>query len=152
MRRNDFLTAAPEYVLYDWINERIGLTFSTDFRAFGRVVDDKLVGVVAYTGHNGKSCQMHMAGDHPRWATPKLLATAFRLPFIEWGYEVVFGIVPSGNTRALELDKKLGFTIMQTVVGAHPDGALHFLAMHKADCRWLRLEHKRGKEAGPRSP
>jgi hypothetical protein len=138
--RADFLTAEPEWVLYDWINDRIGLAFSTDFRAFGRVVDGKIVGVVAYTGHTGKACQMHMAGDHPRWITPTFLRTAFHMPFVEWGYEVVFGMVPSGNEVALKMDLKLGFKLLHTVPNAHPDGALHLLMMNKADCRWLRQE------------
>lgn len=124
-------------VLFDWLHQRIGLAWSVDFKAIGRVVNGELVGVVGYNNHTGSSCQIHMAGDHKHWITPTLLRTAFHLPFNNWGYQVLFGAVPSGNQEALDIDLRLGFTTMATVPGAHPDGALHMLMMRREDCRWI---------------
>jgi hypothetical protein len=124
-------------VLYDWIHQRVGIAHSTDFCALGRVVGKDLIGVVGYNGHNGKSCRMHMAGEG-QWITRDFLAVAFYLPFVQWGYEVVFAEVPSGNERALDIDIRLGFQKLDTIPGAHPDGALHFLMMRKENCRWIK--------------
>lgn len=136
-RRRDFLVAEPKMVLYDWLNERIGIPWSTDFRAFGRVVDGKLVGVVGYNGYNGASCQMHMAGDGPRWVTRELIKVAFHVPFVQWGLKVVFALVPDGNKEALKIDLKLGFKEVAKIDDAHPDGVLHLLEMRREHCRWV---------------
>lgn len=131
------LISYPLDTLYEWINERVGLTRSEDFRAIGRVVDGELIGVCAFTGFNGASLQMHMAGSG-RWMSRHFLREAFRYAFGICGCNVVFGMVPSGNTKALEIDLRLGFEEVATIAGAHPDGALHVLMMRREQCRWLR--------------
>lgn len=145
-KRRELIVSEPSMVLYDWLDKRISLAWSTDFRAVGRVVDKKLVGVVGYNGFNNASCQMHMAGDGKHWITRELLHRAFELPFETWGLQMVIGLVPSGNVDALVIDKKLGFKEIASIQGAHPDGALHVLVMRKEECRWLRGKH--GKEIG----
>jgi hypothetical protein len=135
-------------VLYDWLNERVGIPWSTDFRAIGRVVDGKLVGVVAYNNFTGSSCQMHMAGAGPHWINRRFLRLAFALPFETWGLKVVLGVVPSGNADALVVDKKLGFIELVTIPGAHPDGALHILEMRRENCRLLAGATRDGQEVG----
>lgn len=134
----DVLISQPLELLYAWINERVGLARSEDFRAIGRVVDGQLVGVVAFTGHNGASLQMHMAGDGGRWMNRHFIREAFRYAFDICGCNVVFGMVPSGNADALSIDLRLGFKELATIAGAHPDGALHVLMMRREECRWLR--------------
>jgi hypothetical protein len=57
---------------------------------------------------------------------------------------MVFGIVPSGNIRALGIDRKLGFSELIYIPGAHPDGGIHILQMKREHCRWLRGQN--GKE------
>lgn len=140
----DFLTTAPPAVLWEWLSERVGLAYSTDFFAIGRVVDNTIVGVVGYNNFTGTSCHMHMAGDGPRWVNRAFLHQAFRYPFELLGLQMVFGVVPSGNTRALKMDLKLGFHELIYIPGAHPDGGIHILQMKKEECRWLRKED--GKE------
>ena len=123
--------------LYDWLNERIALPFSTDFKAMGRVVDGQLVGVVGFTGYNEASIQMHMAGAGPHWMTRHFIREAFRYPFVTCRCSVVLASVPSGNTEALKIDRKLGFKEIAIIEGAHPDGALHLLALRREDCKWV---------------
>lgn len=151
--RNDFLVADPQAVLYDWLNKRVGLAWSTDFRAIGRVVGKELVGVVGYNGFTGTSCQMHMAGDGKHWISKALIHKAFELPFVQWKLNCVIGLVPSGNADALVIDKKLGFQEVAKIDGAHPDGSLHILIMKRESCRWLRGEHGQEiRSAGPAGP
>jgi RimJ/RimL family protein N-acetyltransferase len=128
----------PRELLYEWLNERITLAWCEDFRGIGRVVNGELVGVIGFTGHNGASAQMHMAGDGKRWGSRKFLEEMFRYAFDICGYNVVFAVVPSGNTVALDIDLRVGFEELVTIADAHPDGALHFLVMRRENCRWLK--------------
>jgi RimJ/RimL family protein N-acetyltransferase len=132
------LTTANQTILWEFLQERIGIPWSTDFIALGRVVEDKLVGVVGYNNFTGASCHMHMAGDGGRWMNRAFLREAFRYPFQTLDLTMVFGIVPSGNIRALGIDRKLGFRELIYIPGAHPDGGIHILQMTRDECRWLR--------------
>jgi hypothetical protein len=138
-----FFTDKPPLVLHDWLRQRIGLPWSTDFRALARVVDDEIIAVVGYEGFNGASCRMHMAGDRPGWMSREFIRLAFRYPFVILDLPMVFGVVPSGNTTALEIDRRLGFKEILKVDGAHPDGALHFLQLKRED--WMRSKY--GKQS-----
>jgi hypothetical protein len=139
---SEFFTSSPPLVLHDWLRQKIGIPWSTDFRALARVVDAKIIGVVGYEGFNGRSCRMHMAGN-PGWITRQLIQRAFRYPFVVLDLPMVFGVVPSGNLEALEIDKRLGFKELLYVDGAHADGGLHFLQLKRED--WLRTKH--GKQS-----
>lgn len=129
-------------VLHEWLRKRIGLPWSTDFRALARVVDGEIVGCVGYEGFTGKSCRMHMAGEG-NWITREFIRRAFRYPFVILDLPMVFGVVPSGNKTALEIDLRLGFTELLYIDGAHPDGGLHFLQLKRED--WQRTKY--GKES-----
>lgn len=138
-----FYTDRPPLVLHEWLRQRIGIPWSTDFRALARVEDNKIVACVGYEGFNGRSCRIHMAGDKPGWMTRDYIRRAFHYPFITLDLPMVFGVVPSGNTRALDIDLRLGFKEILYVDGAHPDGGLHFLQLKRED--WLRSKY--GKQS-----
>lgn len=137
MSGSDVLISYPLDTLYEWINERVGLARSEDFRAIGRVKDGKLVAVSAFTGYNGASLQMHFAVEGCLMSR-RHLQESFRYAFEICDCKVVFGMVPAGNTRALEIDLRLGFEEVANIAGAHPDGSLHILMMRRENCRWLR--------------
>lgn len=147
--RTEFFTSTPPVVLYEWLDNKVGLAYSTDFRALARVIEGRIVGVVGYNGFNGVSCFMHMAGEGPRWVTRKFLYHAFKYPFETLGFKMIFGLVPSGNTRALKMDLKLGFREILFIPGGHPDGGLHLLQMNRDECRWL--EAPNGQEINSRA-
>lgn len=141
---SDGLTTAHQTVLWEFLKDRIGLPYSTDLICIGRVIEGKLEAVVGYNNFTGTSCHMHMAGDHPRWMSKAFLKAAFEYPFGTLGLTMVFGVVPSGNIRALGIDRKLGFRELLYIPGAHPDGGIHILQMKREECRWLRTRN--GKE------
>lgn len=47
------LTTANQTVLWEFLQERIGIPWSTDFIALGRVAEGKLIGVVGYNNFTG---------------------------------------------------------------------------------------------------
>ena len=134
-----FYTDTPVKVLHEWLHERIGIPYSTDFRALGRVEGGDLIAVVGYEGFTGTACRMHMAGEGRRWITREFIRRAFNYPFVTLNLAMVFGIVPSGNTVALDIDLRLGFEELVYIPGAHPDGGIHFLQLTRAN--WLRTKY-----------
>ncbi len=107
----------------------------------------KLLGGNIYQGYTGASIQLHMAGFEPSWATRDFLWVAFDYPFNQLGCRKVFGQVPETNTRALEIDLKLGFKIEARIDDVFPDGACILLSLAREDCRWLKLK-PRGLKPG----
>jgi hypothetical protein len=102
--------------------------------------EGKLLGGNIYTGYTGVSIQLHMAGFQPNWANRDFLWVSFDYPFNQLGCRKVFGQVPESNTRALEIDLKLGFKIIAKIDDVFPDGACLVLALAREDCRWLNLK------------
>jgi hypothetical protein len=99
--------------------------------------------VIGYTAFIGKTCQMHMVNLKGGYTPKGLLFGAFDYPFNHCGMEKVFGIINSNNVKAMEYDKKLGFTEALRFNGMHDDGGdLVVLEMNKADCRWIRERRK----------
>lgn len=135
-----FLTDKPVETLFRFLKERVDLLWSEDFCALGRVVNGKLVGAIGFHGFNGASCFVHMAGD-PGWMTRGMLETVARFAFLTMNLKMMIGLVPSGNEKALEIDLRLGFELIQTIPDAHPDGAMHVLVMRRENCRWLERDN-----------
>jgi RimJ/RimL family protein N-acetyltransferase len=121
------------------VADRAGAPFNpnTDI-CIARVEDGELWGGVTYTGYTGASIQMHMAGFVPRWADRAFLWAAFHYPFVQIGCRKVFGQVPESNTKALEIDKRLGFKEVARIEDVFSDGACIILALAREDCRWLK--------------
>lgn len=108
--------------------------------------DGGLLGGVIYSGYTGSSIGIHMASFDPRWATVDMVWVAFHYPFVQLGCKKVFGQVPASNSKALELDLRLGFKEVARIEDVFPDGDLVVLAMDREDCRWLRLKPRGLKE------
>tara|TARA_R110000868_G_scaffold197709_1_gene443950 strand:- start:264 stop:683 length:420 start_codon:yes stop_codon:yes gene_type:complete len=132
------ITTENQPYLAAWLCERIGLMPSPHLRCIAHVnaAGDAVMGVVGYDGFNGASVMMHMAGT-PHWIDKTLLHATFDYPFNVMGCNVVLAAVPSGNEVSLDMTKRLGFKTLAVVEGAHPDGALHLLAMTREECKWL---------------
>lgn len=128
---------ANQDLLIDWLCKRVMLAPTSQIRALGRVNSSgQLIGVVGYDCWTGTACEMHMAGE-PGWLNREFLWGAFDYPFNQAGCNMVLARVPSGNHRALSIDRRLGFRTEYILKGAHPDGALHILSMRKDECKWL---------------
>jgi L-amino acid N-acyltransferase YncA len=71
--------------------------------------------------------------DSPQSLNRALLFKAFEIPFVQWNFTYLAGIIQASNTASLNIAKRLGFS----EIGRIP-GQLHFFVMYKGDCRWLR--------------
>ena len=123
------------------IAARAGTVFNPDADVvLARVEGGELYGGVTYTGYTGASIHMHSGGFVPNWANREILWMMFDYPFNQLGCKKVFGQVPETNTRALEIDQKLGFKVVAKIDDVFPDGACYVLALAREDCRWLKLK------------
>lgn len=133
------IVSQPREKLWAWLDSRIKLDYSADFRAIGLVVGDCLTAVIGYNGFNGRSCLMHSAIDDPSAITRTFVQEMFRYPFEQMGLTHVLAVVASDNTRALEIDLRVGFREVHRLNGAGLSGAdLIILEMKREDCKWLR--------------
>lgn len=99
-----------------------------------------LLGGNIFTGYTGTSIHTHTAGFAPGWASRDFLWCIFHYCFVQLGCKKVFGQVPESNTKALEIDRKLGFKIVARIEDVFPDGACLLLALAREDCRWLDIK------------
>jgi hypothetical protein len=128
----------------EWIMLRVGGVFN---HATDHVVsmhrDARMVGGVVFTGYLGSAITLHMAGSEDNWATRDFLWMVFHYAFVQLGCRKAMGLVASSNTRALEVDRRLGFRKAATLPDMFPDGSdLIVLIMERAECKWLKLVPK----------
>jgi RimJ/RimL family protein N-acetyltransferase len=118
--------------IHAWINQRSGLIWVADFCGIARQIDGRIVAAVGYDHHQDSSCSFHIATErgglsHGLWHN------MFDVPFRQWKYKVLLGIVQAGNARSLNIARRLGFQNFATLPDAHPSGSLEFWKMTAAD-------------------
>ena len=124
--------------------EHVGVQPCGDLQALFWVDEEnKIEWVIGYTAFIGKTCHMHMVNLKGGYTPKGLLFGAFDFPFNYLGIEKAIGVLNSLNTKAVEYDKKLGFTEIVRLEGMHDDGGdLIVMEMNKADCRWIKERKK----------
>ena len=119
----------------------IGVKATQDFQAIMWANKDtsQVEWVIGFDGFIGRVCQIHDVNLTGKSLPRELLRAAFHFPFKQCGIETLIGIVNSKNTRAMEFDRKLGFTEMNRLVGMHDDGGdIVMFKMARQDCRWIK--------------
>jgi RimJ/RimL family protein N-acetyltransferase len=129
----------PYGLFASWLCKRIDYTPTRHFRTIARVEGSRILGVAGYDNWNQASCAMHICGEG-NWLTRDFLFAAFDYPFNVCSMNCVFGLVPSGNEKALKFDRHLGFSDVVELERAHEDGSLFLLRMFREDCRWLEVK------------
>lgn len=131
-------------VASDILLREVGVQPCGDLQALFWVDEEnKIEWVIGYTAFIGKTCQMHMVNLKGGYTPKGLLFGAFDFPFNYLGLEKAIGILNSLNTKAVEYDKKLGFTEVVRFEGMHDDGGdLIVMEMNKTDCRWIKERKK----------
>lgn len=103
--------------------------------ALGLRKDGKIVSGVVYENWNGRSVVCHIAFKSR--LTPAYLAAIFDYPFNVCGVDKIIAPVSSGNSKALRLVGKMGFTEEARIHNADTDGDIVFLTMTRDSCRYL---------------
>lgn len=128
-------------ILARWLCERIGYMPTPWLRCIGNVSPEgKIRGVVGFDAWNGASCEMHVAGEG-HWVTRDLLYATFDYAFNVANLNVVIGMVPSTNKKAIRFDKHVGFKEVARIKDGTPDGDLVIMELRRENCRYLEREH-----------
>lgn len=98
--------------------------------------DNQIAGGVVYNTFIKTAIMLHMAGSEDNWATRDFLWTVYDYPFNVLGVTWLYGLVDERNTRALKVDKAMGFEEVARLPGALGDRDLIIVGMQKHQC-WL---------------
>lgn len=133
--------------LKDWAVERMpDVPVGGDAHTLGLLVDGKLAVVVIYESFTPHMCSMHVVTDNGRrWCSRGFLAAAFAYPFKQLGLSRVTALIPASNTKALNMDVRLGFKpegVMRKGLG---NDDLIVLGMLRDECIWLPKENRHGQ-------
>ncbi len=135
------IQTAHQDLLARWLCERIGYMPTLWLKCIANVSPEgKIRGVVGFDAWNGASCEMHVAGEG-NWVTRELLRAVFDYAFNVAGLNVLIGMVPSTNARALRFDKHVGFEEVGRIRDGVPGGDLVILQLRRENCRYLETEH-----------
>lgn len=143
--------------LWAFINTRLGVPWSSDFRGIGLVKNDCLCAVVAYNTFTGRSCYAHIAIANPAAIDRTFVRECFRYAFDFAGCLYILATATASNQSSVEQNLRLGFK----VIGVLPEAAFDesdilLLRMTRNDCRWLNGKQRispsssglRGRSAG----
>lgn len=129
---------------WPWVQSQARPILCEDTQGVVAVRGDRLVAAAVFDSWSPNSCLAHIAMEDPmvlRWG---LLKWAFRLVFVYNNRNLVTGLTPADNEKALRFNKHIGFREVYRVPEGYKPGVDYVLQeMTKAECRWLDLPAKR---------
>lgn len=126
-----------EWVSLQLFEEKDG--FSTQDKAIGVVLDNKLIAGVVYNRYVPNiTIEMSIASIDKRWATRHNLRAFFSYPFIELCLKRIQTLCSATDEGIIMFNKKLGFTQEGLHRQAWPMGgdAISW-GMLKSECKWI---------------
>ena len=134
MRR---VTTENQDELRGWLSEICKFEYPQETACIGQEKDGNLIAVVGYNNLTPNSCQIHVASTDVYWLNKDLLFAIFDYPFNKLGVKVILAPIYKGNTKSLNLCRKLGFEQVADIPYGHPEGDLIVVAMKRNQCKWL---------------
>jgi RimJ/RimL family protein N-acetyltransferase len=120
----------------EWIAKELDMIFTPEKSScIGLLKNGELIAGVWYEDYTKESIMAHIVIKER--INREFLTTIFHYPFVQLGVSKIIGPVKSTNAKAIEFDKKLGFTEEARLLGVFPDADLLFFTMAKSDCRFL---------------
>ena len=123
---------------WEWFTQRNGITLVPDMTSI-LAVDEKggiLAGCVMDTWTE-TSCQIHFAIDNPFVIRRGFFQEISKFVFDTSKRLAMYGLVPADNTKALSVDKKIGFKEVTRLKDAFKLGVDYvLLELRKEDCRF----------------
>jgi hypothetical protein len=133
------IVASPRELLWAWLNERIDIPWSSDFRAIGLVKNDCLVAVAGYNCFAGRTCHTHIAILPGASVSKEFLKAGFEYPFEQCDLLRLYAWMDEADVQPLNLDLKLGFEIVHRVPNGAVSGAdLLLIELKRENCRFLK--------------
>lgn len=140
MDRDRLISDSPR--IQAWMHEQSKLPLQREFHGIAREVDGEIVAAFGYDNFQGVSCCLHACSSKPAGFNRSLLYHGFAVPYLQWDYRVLLGIIAEGNIKSRRFATHLGFTEFAVVPDSCSSGALHFFQMRRENCRWLKLAER----------
>jgi hypothetical protein len=122
--------------LKDWWSDFMGYPVTMQ-AMIGLEKDGEIVCIFGYDNFNGKSCQQHIVYKQGEYVPRNYVWFVYYYPFVQIGIDLLIGMTPANNEKALRLSKHAGFVEKYRIVGAHPEGDIILSTLLKQDCRFL---------------
>lgn len=112
---------------------------TSQFKAIKLVdAEGEIQAMAGYDYWTPNAVQMHIWIKHPEaYLSKEFVQEGFRYPFNS-GRNLVIGVTPGDNTRALEFNRKLGFQETHRIIDGWSAGTdMVIQEMRRDQCRWL---------------
>lgn len=139
------IVTRPIEPLWSFLNARLNVPWSSDFRAIGVVQGGCLCAVAGYNVFTGRSCFMHIAIEDRTAVTRTFVREVFRYPFSQLGCRYVLATATGSNQSSVGQLKRLGFSVIDRLEETCLDGSdMLLLRMAHNECRWLDGKRRQG--------
>lgn len=102
------------------------------------IIDEQLpLAVVGYSRMTQFHCEVSIASVSPRFCTRPVLHHMFWIPFVQWGYLRIHSVVSLKRPKALDFNRRLGFTQEGQLSHWFGDADGIMFRMLRHECRWL---------------
>ena len=109
--------------------------------------DGKRVGVVMFDNWSYSAAQVHIKIEDPLVFKHGMHREVCKYVYLDAGREMMIGLVPADNEKALKLDTHFGFKEIYRLKDGYKVGVdFVIMEMRKADCQYLTDEEKHGQE------
>jgi len=139
-----------EYIV-DWIQDKLGYEI-TDCTTIAQARHGHIEAVAAFHNYRPESgtVELSFASASPHWQSRRYLRDLFDYPFMQLGCIRITTFAPKANSRAVSLNRRIGFKPEGIMRLAHFGDDLVVFGMLRDECRWLR--HGQKQTQGSQSP
>lgn len=124
---------------WEWISRRARPVRSADTTGFVAYRGTDIAGVVVFDSWSPNACMAHIAIEDPFILRHGLLEACCDFVFNHAGRDVVIGLVPANNEKALRFDQHIGFTEAYRIKDGYSRGTDYVLMeMRRETCRWIK--------------
>ena len=141
------VTTQNQDELRSWLSKVGEFEYPQETMCIGQEKDGQLIAVVGYSHFTPNSCQIHVASTDVYWLNKYLLFAIFDYPFNKLGVKVIIAPIYKGNSKSLNLCRKLGFEQVADIPYGHPNGDLIVVAMKRNQCKWLQQGEGNGRSS-----
>ena len=110
-----------------------------DSKGIVAIDNGKIMAVTIFDSWTDNSCMIHIWIEHPIVLKHGYAEEVFDFVFNTGGREVIIGVTPENNPKALKFIKHIGFEEVGRIEDGHERGVDFILTtMRKESCKWIK--------------
>lgn len=129
---------------WPWIADRAAPVLCADTQGLVALRGQRLVAAAVFDSWSPNSCQSHIIIEDPFVLRHGFLNWAMNLVFVYNKRNLMTGLTPADNAKALKFNKHIGLREVYRIPEGYKPGVDFVLQeMRKDECRWLQLPQQR---------